>query len=336
MVKIVYSDKLGRTIRQDDLSTLGLSSQTLTEEALRSGRYENAIELVTYFHQEMRIMHGILMTWIKDLFRQMLTRGQFQGDIPATVMAIARAFETVPLGVAPREQTIQAIRVGDVEAAVDWLDRMRLEFKNPHEILVPWVHDLLTNLAETYGEEEVLHSITETVDQIWGPRYATWDQMTPEEKLQLTVEGMRGGHFSGPQRRGDVQLADEGDRYRIAFDPCGSGGVMRRGDPETGRAPYPTTGLNTHPHLWTWQKTGVHWYCTHCCITMEFLPGRRRGHPMRPLDHTLDHSAPCVWYIYKDETQTREYHYPRTGLERKSVTSDEWPVRSLLWSNGLD
>jgi hypothetical protein len=63
---------------------------------------------------------------------------------------------------------------------------------------------------------------------------------------------------------------------------------------------------------------------------MEWLPGRKRGHPLRPLDHTLDHSAPCVWYVYKDETQTRAYHYPRTGLikpddistERTTTTTD--------------
>src|SRR5215470_15797008 len=49
-----------------------------------------------------------------------------------------------------------------------------------------------------------------------------------------------------------------------AFDLCGNGGVLRRGDPETGRKPYPITdhGVNRTPHLWTWQKTGVHWYCS--------------------------------------------------------------------------
>jgi hypothetical protein len=162
----------------------------------------------------------------------------------------------------------------------------------------------------------VLDTILHTHQSIWGDRYAAWDQMTPWEKVALTVEGMRGGHFSGARRRGDVIVREEADRFVIAFDPCGSGGVLRRGDPETGRGPYPITehGTNQTPHLWTWQKTGVHWYCSHCAIAMEWLPGRKRGHPLRPLDHTLDHNAPCVWYVYKDEKQTRDYHYPRTGL----------------------
>lgn len=72
-------------------------------------------------------------------------------------------------------------------------------------------------------------------------------------------------------------------------------------------------GVNRTPHDWTWQKTGVHWYCSHCAIAMEWLPGRQRGRLLRPLDHVLDPNAPCTWYIYKDEAQTRAYHYPRTG-----------------------
>ncbi|MCB0229316.1 MAG: hypothetical protein KDH90_09335, partial [Anaerolineae bacterium] len=62
---------------------------------------------------------------------------------------------------------------------------------------------------------------------------------TPHEKLALTVEGMRGGHFSGERRRGDVTVRDDGDRLVMVMELCGSGGVLRRGDPETGRPPHP-------------------------------------------------------------------------------------------------
>ena len=50
----------------------------------------------------------------------------------------------------------------------------------------------------------------------------------------------------------------------------------------------PQDGVNQEPHLWTWQKTGIHWYCSHCAISMEWLPGRKRGRPLRPLDHVMD------------------------------------------------
>ena len=55
---------------------------------------------------------------------------------------------------------------------------------------------------------------------------------------------------------------------------------------------------------------------------MEWLPGRKRGRPLRPLDHVMDPGAPCTWYIYKDETQTRAYHYPRSGLDTPPYAPD--------------
>lgn len=326
--KYEYSASIGRALRLDDIDTIGTSSQTLAEEAIRAGRNEEAVTMVNYFLREMQIMHGILTTWVQDIVRFIMEKsGTAAGTDVAGAAAIIRTFNTVELGLAPRDKCLAALMEGNPEQAIQWLDRMRLEFKNPHEILVAWVQDLLSYCAATWGEEAVLETILHTHQSIWGDRYAAWDQMTPWEKVALTVEGMRGGHFSGTQRRGDVIVREENDRFVIAFDPCGSGGVLRRGDPETGRQPYPITehGVNREPHLWTWQKTGVHWYCSHCAIAMEWLPGRKRGHPLRPLDHTLDHNAPCVWYVYKDETQTRDYHYPRTGLVKPQAPAQSDP-----------
>ena len=319
MASIVYSEVLGRLIRLEGVETLGISTQTLTEEAIAAGDWGQADDLAVYFYEEMRIMHGILTTWIRDLLRCIVEHAGAGDEAARSASAgMSRMLEAYPIGQAGRDRCREAIVAGDAAGAAARLEEMRLEFKNPHEMLVAWIQDLLTYVAATWGEEAVLDSILETHQSIWGDRYARWDQMTPEEKLALTVEGMRGGHFSGARRRGDMMLADDGDRYRMVMDPCGSGGVLRRGDPETGRPPYPIDwdGVNREPHLWTWQKTGIHWYCAHCCISMEWLPGRRRGRPLRPLDHALDPAAPCTWYVYKDEAATRAYHYPRSGLTR--------------------
>lgn len=324
MTGIQHSDAIGRALRLDRIETIGTSTQTLAEEALADGQDEAFVTYLNYFLREMQIMHGILTTWIEDIARFILEKsGAAPGMDVSGAAAIVRHLKTAELGIAPRDRALEALQRGDRAAAADWLDKMRLEFKNPHELLVACVQDMLTYCAATWGEEAVLETILHTHQAIWGDRYAAWDRMTPWEKVALTVEGMRGGHFSGPRRRGDVQVREEEDRFVIGFDPCGSGGVLRRGDPETGRGPYPIDehGVNQQPHLWTWQKTGVHWYCSHCAIAMEWLPGRKRGHPLRPLDHSLDPNAPCVWYVYKDEAQTRDYHYPRTGLVKPEPIS---------------
>ena len=70
MLKLEHSPVLGRVIRLDDLDTLGVSTQTLAEEAIARGRVgARRAALVDYFYEEMRIMHGILTTWIKDILR---------------------------------------------------------------------------------------------------------------------------------------------------------------------------------------------------------------------------------------------------------------------------
>jgi hypothetical protein len=316
-VGLTYSAPIGRELRLDGIETIGTSTQTLAEDAIATGQHETAVTLVNYYLREMQIMHRIMTTWIQDILRFILEKeGAQPGRDTLGAEAMLRTFNAAELGIGPRDHCLAAIRSGDASSAMGWLERMRLEFRNPHDLLVAWVQDLLSFCAESYGEESVLETILHTHQSIWGDRYAAWDQMTPWEKVALTVEGMRGGHFSGARRRGDVLVREEDDRFVIAFDPCGSGGVLRRGDPETGRGPYPVGdhGINRVPHLWTWQKTGVHWYCAHCAIAMEWLPGRKRGHPLRPLDHVMDPNAPCVWYVYKDESRTRAYHYPRTGI----------------------
>jgi hypothetical protein len=314
MLRLEYNRHLERPIRLDDIDTIGVSTFSMLEGLIREGRRDGAMALADYYHRELRIMHDILMTWTQDIIRFMVARDAGVGnEIAGPVSgAICKAWWDFEFGVAPLDTLKKAVGKGDETAGLAALERLWLEFKIPHDVLVAWINEMFAYLAQR-TEKDVLDSIIETHESIWGGRYERWDLMSPWEKVALTVEGMR-GHLSGVARKGDVSVREEHDRFVIAFDPCGTGGVLRRGDPETGRQAYRTEGMNKQPHEWTWGKTGVHWYCSHCAIAMEWLPGRRRGHPLRPLDHTLDHQAPCVWYVYKDEKKTRDYHYPRTGL----------------------
>ena len=323
MLKLEYNANVGRIMRMDDISTIGVSTFTMLEEAFQAGRTAEASALADYYHKELRIMHDILMVWAQDVMRFMIRRDTGTQEAMARTLSgvICKPWRDFEFGAAPLAALKKAIEDGEAARMSAALERLWLEFKIPHDVLVAWINEMLGYLAQQ-TESQVLESILDTHQSIWGDRYATWDQMTPWEKVALTVEGMR-GHLSGASRKGDVVVREEEDRFVIAFDPCGTGGVLRRGDPESGRAAYKTEAQNKVPHQWTWGKVGVHWYCSHCAIAMEWLPGRRRGHPLRPLDHNLDHAAPCVWYVYKDETQTRDYHYPRTGLTKGQTMPPE-------------
>ncbi len=311
-----YNDLLGRTLRVDGIDTIGNSTYSLIEDAVQNERGDEALSLIPYYLKELQIMHEILMIWAQDIMRYLIRNDtRTENSIADTLSTvICKTWRDFELGIAPRQRLEAAVRANDKDAAQTWLERMWLEFKVPHDVLVAWINEMFAYLAQD-TEQHILDSILETHQSIWGNRYEKWDLMTPWEKVALTVEGMR-GHLSGQSRKGDVRVWEEVDRFVIAFDPCGTGGVLRRGDPDTGRRPYQTDGLSQEPHEWIWEnKTGVHWYCSHCAVAMEWLPGNQRGYVFRPLDHNLDHQAPCVWYVYKDEKKSRAYHYPRTGLE---------------------
>lgn len=314
MLKLEHTPNVGRVMRLDDIDTIGTSTYAMLEDAFKAGRTDEALALSEYYLKELRIMHDILMTWAQDIIRFTIARDTAADAAIANTLSvvICKTWRDFEFGIGPLRALQTAIKSGATARAEHALERLWLEFKVPHDVLVAWINELLNYLSKQ-TEQSVLDSILETHQSIWGDRYATWDNMMPWEKVALTVEGMR-GHLSGASRKGDVLVREEDDRFVISFDPCGTGGVLRRGDPENGRPAYQTDGVNQEPHDWTWGKVGVHWYCSHCAIAMEWLPGRKRGRPLRPLDHTLDHQAPCVWYVYKVESETRAYHYPRTGL----------------------
>ena len=316
MLNLKYNGHVDRYLRLDDIDSIGVSTYAMLDDLINKHDQNQSLDLADYYHKELRIMHDILMTWAQDIIRFMIARdtGVENEIAKITSSAIGKAWWDFEFGIAPLKTLKTHIKSDQSDQAKQALERLWLEFKIPHDVLVAWINEMLGYLAEK-TETEVLDSVIETHQSIWGDRYESWDKMSPWEKVALTVEGMR-GHMSGESRKGDVTVTEEHDRFIMAFDPCGTGGVMRRGDPETGRGPYQTDGMNQEPHEWTWGKTGVHWYCSHCAIAMEWLPGRRRGHPLRPLDHSMDHNAPCIWYVYKDETETRAYHYPRTGLTK--------------------
>jgi hypothetical protein len=309
---IGMSDVLGRPIRQDGLETLGVSTQTLAEEAIRDGHWDLAAELAEYFASEIRIMNDILFVWLADILDYRLAReAPIDAGLGARLLAGFRAFEP---GRGDLERALQSIGDRDAAAATTAIELMRVRWAAQHDGLVVWIQELLTDIARTFGEDAVLESVTQAYEHIWKPRYELWARMTPEERLQLSVEGMRGGHLSGPRHRGDVGVSDEGDRYVMALDPCGSCGILRRGDPDSGRPPHQPDG-NRAPHPWTWGRTGMSWYSVHSPIALEYIQMSEGRPPLRPLEDCDLPDRPCRWFIYKDPAAPRRVHYERMGFE---------------------
>ena len=171
-----------------------------------------------------------------------------------------------------------------------------------HDIHGDWNWALFSIIIRAWGEEgfgEVLHV---TQKPTLGRRYERAAEMSAEEALQLAVEGMR-GHFGGPGRVGEVTVEEHADRYVMSFDPCGSGGRMRRGDPVWGsgsRLAPPYSFVNIQgAYPWTWNRKNVCAYCAHCAVGLQIMPIEQMGHPMRVTDYPDEADEPCRWTIYK-------------------------------------
>ena len=302
---------LGRPLRQDGLETLGISSQTLAEAAIEDGHWELALELIEYFAAEISIMNDVLFVWLTDIFDYRLAKaGTTESGLGDALLSGYRRFEP---GRGDLDRARAAIAAKDAAGAVAATELMRVRWAAQHDGLVVWIQEVQTEIAGTFGEDAIRESVTLAYEHIWKPRYELWPKMSPEERLQLSVEGMRGGHLSGPRHRGDVGVSDEGDRYVMTLDPCGSCGVLRRGDPDSGRPPHePATNQEAHP--WTQGRTGMSWYSVHSMIALEYIPMSEGRPPLRPLEDCDLPDRPCRWFIYKDTTKPPAVHYERQGV----------------------
>ncbi len=317
-VNIVFNEKFGRKIRMDEPKNMGVPTQDLIEQALKEGRTSDALELLDYLSNvEFKILQeSILGVWLSDLIHHVLEKRGCEDLLPIFRIPVKTTWESMfNTGLRLQKQAHSAIVEGKNTESILLLESIRHIFVLINDLVVRWVQDIFTYLADQYGEEEVVNAMRISYDRIWIHRYEKWEELTPEEQLALSSEGMR-AHYGGPARRGEFTVTEESDRYVMNFNPCGTGGIMRRGDPETGGEPWETTGVTKRPYDWSWQKSGVHYYCTHCTLYLEYFPAMTFGYPIRPLGHTLDPHAPCKWFIYKGKDKIRDEHYKVIGLEK--------------------
>jgi hypothetical protein len=201
------------------------------------------------------------------------------------------------------------------------------EGKSLHDLFCDWIWNLLTDLADRHGEEEVGRVLRATQGG-WMLR-RTWKaflSMSVEARVQLSAEMMR-AHLCGPEQDGAIEVTEDSEKYTIVMDPCGSGGRMRRGDPVDGTPsrldrPY-GFGVTRDAHDWAFGERGVPYYCAHCAIN-EKLPMEWGGHPLWVTDYQADAKKPCAWRFYKSAEDIPEHYYRRAGHAKPPAGHGEY------------
>ena len=202
------------------------------------------------------------------------------------------------LGESTWEAIAHAIRDGRTADALAYLEYGCSEARSLHDGMCSLADDAITHLARLAGDQEVCSMLRKRYE----PVIRLWLATTPglAESMERTAEFQR-GHF------GKISVKEEADRFVLTCDPCGSGGRLQRTKPVV-RA--------QNAYDWTWSRTNVPYYCTHCAVMWEILPIEMRGYPIRINLAPEKSSDPCVHLYYKNPEQIPDQYYERVGRRR--------------------
>ena len=191
-----------------------------------------------------------------------------------------------------------AIKAGEADEALNFLEYTRFnESQVNNDSFVSFVETVLTHLAG-FGEEQ----LPEVLRKRYIPRMTEFLSTTHgvEDILQRATESQRRHHAN-------FTVTEEPDKYVVRYDPCGSGGRLRR-----------TTEMGTtkKAYPWSWGKVGVPYYCCHCCVNWEMIAIELQGYPARLTLVGEKAEDPCIHLYYKKPELIPEEYFTRIGMKK--------------------
>jgi len=191
----------------------------------------------------------------------------------------------------------EAIQAGRTNEALDFFEYSLAEHLDMHDSLVDFNDDTLTYFANTSGEEEVMKAIKSRYDK----RFRYWLKSAPSllEQIYLHSEGGR-GDFA------DFAAVEEPDRYVMTYNTCDLLRVWRnKKDLGTTKQAYP----------WSWSRSGVPYYCAHCCLC-EQIATEVLGYPVYINLCPEKPENPCLHLYYKKPELIPEEYFTRIGMTK--------------------
>lgn len=350
--RVERSPLLGRAIRSGALAHLKVADQDRLFEWIRAGRTDDAVALLDVLRLLYLDMNRILLEWSlswgqrvreelgaqaeAELSRQVHAQwaeaieaeNEYAEQGPAaqavlTVLApdvrrgrsdcqaITARLNAVPG--ATWEEVIRLVKAQDSPAAIAAFEHFSRQSRAIHDFLCQylWVYPTVAERSrgQDFSERMMMESFQSCT--MYEGFFKVIVKLSPEGLVALMSEHLR-GHFSGPDRRGKVEIVETADSYRMILDACGSGGAMRRRNlvkqcSALGDYPRPTPS--------TWNLPGVPSYCAHCAQNEIFMV-QRFGFPAWVVNYDPDPMKPCGWTVYKDYTRVPEQYYERIGFKK--------------------
>lgn len=294
----------GRSVRTGTLAEQAEPTLDRIVRAIREGRCAAAGALVRHLVVEAQEIHDLYTAWCSTV-PEILVRERVAANVTVNVDAkqewikFCRAVEE-----AASAAEVGEISVADVEALVGC-------WREAHDrhlgLVAAWIDAAVAGLGEARLGELWAELQADGIAEYdrYDIRRNPWNR-SHDLLVQTAIEGMH-GHLGGPDRRGEVDVAEYEDRVELRFEPCGSGGVLRARE---------RFGVTTQQHDFAWNKTGVCHYCIHCCVLQQLTPIDRLGYPARVIDPPLRPGDACTWTVYRDPSLIPAEAFERVGRRR--------------------
>lgn len=179
-----------------------------------------------------------------------------------------------------------------------------------HDALIAFTYSYPTTVMSVSGEKVAIEVCNGSImkNPLWNGMWELTKVLTPVDLAAFLADHLR-FHFSGKNREGQIGVVEDDKKIRLIFDPCGSGGALRRNLKDK------IVNLEER-HQLGWNKCGeVNLYCSHCALN-EKKSIDMFGYPKLVVEFEADPTKPCGWTIYKNESDVPSEVYTRLGIKK--------------------
>lgn len=204
----------------------------------------------------------------------------------------------------------QAMDDKDASMTLDLLTNYHHQALIYHDALITFTYSYPTTVLSVSGEKIAIEVCNGSIarNPLWNGMWELTKILTPVDLAAFLADHLR-FHFSGENREGQIQIIEDDKKIRLVFDPCGSGGALRR------RLKNDIVTLKDK-HQLGWNKCDeVNLYCSHCALN-EKKSIDMFGYPKLVVEFQTDENKPCGWTMYKNEADVPAEVYARLGLKK--------------------